>query len=145
MGFLQFERFDIWTYVRTLSYAPGVGENILGAFFSVRPGSRDKYCWRFLSCPPCGRDKYFGRFFSCPPCGRERYFRRVLTQFYVYFERQFTCVRPPVAVRLYRRRRKQRGDSGVAGAPPGTYDGFSRLVWVVEGGIGIIFATPRAV
>ena len=68
MGFLQFERFDIWTYVRppvaggeaaaakplggglggagatpsitsslsyvrTLSYAPGVGENILSVFF----------------------------------------------------------------------------------------------------------------
>ena len=30
------------------SYAPGVGENILGVFSSVRPGSRGKYFGRFF-------------------------------------------------------------------------------------------------
>ena len=49
------------------SYAPGVGENILGVFSSVRPGSRGKYFGRFLAYAPGVGENILGVFLAYAP------------------------------------------------------------------------------
>ena len=48
------------------SYVPGVGENILGVFSSVRPGSRGKYFGRFFCVRPGSRENILGVFLAVP-------------------------------------------------------------------------------